>query len=543
MKSPNHLILQGIAAMFRRYAIVPAVHIRRLLTALVLVVIGALITNTVHAAFVVSGDVTPTTDPSNWTNSTYVNIGNTSYGSLQVDGDSDLTSFSARIGNQLGSTGVTTISGNGSTWTESGLLQIGYYGKGTLSIAGGATVINNDSAHIAEYTGSTGAVTVDGTNSTWTCNANLFLGHRGPGTLNITNGGTVSVDSFASFIGGSSSSDSRGMATVDGTGSRWDSSQLFVGDEGFGLLRIAHGGAVTNTYDGALGWVANATGTAIVDGAGSKWNAGYFTVGSAGAAALHITGGGAVTATTYASINSKSLLAIDVGNGSLFKVEDGTGTLANSGAIRILAGAGAAAATYTPIAAIVTGSGARQSVGGKWDTSTNQITVSAATNGSSGNDITGINLATTQRVLVSDSRGWAVGASFLASSNTIDFTATAISGSVLTDLQTLAAGESVRSGWAFSADNYVIGSTTPVYLSLKVGSGWSLDDLDLWHYTTADGWKTYSATDMTYDGTYVSFTATSFSGYAVTAVPEPSAIILVGMGMTSLLAHLWRRLR
>ena len=142
----------------------------------------------------------------------------------------------------------------------------------------------------------------------------------------------------------------------------------------------------------------------------------------------------------------------------------------------------------------------------------------------------GLISATVQRVLVSDSGGWAVGASFLASSSTIDFTATAISGSTLTDLQTLATGQSVRSGWAFSADNYVVSSTNPVYLSLNVGSGWSVDDLDLWHYTTADGWETYSATDMTYDGTYASFTVTSFSGYAVTAVPEPSAIILFGMG-------------
>ena len=32
-----------------------------------------------------------------------------------------------------------TVSGNGSTWTENGLLQIGYYGSGTLAIAGGGS--------------------------------------------------------------------------------------------------------------------------------------------------------------------------------------------------------------------------------------------------------------------------------------------------------------------------------------------------------------------------------------------------------------------
>ena len=204
--------------MFRRSAIVLGVRINCLLTVLVLVVIGVLIPNTVLAAFSISGNVIPTTDPSDWTSSTYIYIGNTSYGSLKVDGDSDLNSFSATIGNVLGSMGVTTVSGTGSTWTESGLLHIGYYGSGTLSIAGGGIVTNNDSAEIAENFGSTGAVTVNGTNSTWNCNATLWIGNDGKGTLNITNGGKVSVGPPGSYVSASyigHNPDSSGTATVD----------------------------------------------------------------------------------------------------------------------------------------------------------------------------------------------------------------------------------------------------------------------------------------------------------------------------------------
>ena len=161
----------------------------------------------------------------------------------------------------------------------------------------------------------------------------------------------------------------------------------------------------------------------------------------------------------------------------------------------------------------------------------------------SGAEIAGINLASTQRALVSGNNNWAVGASFLAQSSTIDFTATAISGTTLTSLQSLlATGDSVLSGWEFLADNYTVSATNPVYLSLRVGTSHSLDDLDLWHYTLTGGWQPYTASDLTYDGTYASFTVTGFSGYAVSglAVPEPSAIILLSIGVASFLVWGWR---
>jgi hypothetical protein len=56
-----------------------------------------------------------------------------------------------------------------------------------------------------------------------------------------------------------------------------------------------------------------------------------------------------------------------------------------------------------------------------------------------------------------------------------------------------------------------------------------------------DGWLPYAASDLTYDGTYASFTVTGFSGYAVSGIPEPSAIILFSMGAASLVAYTWRR--
>ena len=55
-------------------------------------------------------------------------------------------------------------------------------------------------------------------------------------------------------------------------------------------------------------------------------------------------------------------------------------------------------------------------------------------------------------------------------------------------------------------------------------------DLAVWHFDGA-AWTTYTAGDLSYDGTYASFTVTGFSGYAVTvAVPEPAGLgVLAGV--------------
>ena len=50
-------------------------------------------------------------------------------------------------------------------------------------------------------------------------------------------------------------------------------------------------------------------------------------------------------------------------------------------------------------------------------------------------------------------------------------------------------------------------------------------------------------TDLTYDGTFASFTATGLSGYAMAAVPEPCTLVLLGIGAISLLAYARRRQR
>jgi hypothetical protein len=117
----------------------------------------------------------------------------------------------------------------------------------------------------------------------------------------------------------------------------------------------------------------------------------------------------------------------------------------------------------------------------------------------------------------------------------LTFSATGISGAELSALQSkLAAGQSVLSGWSFSTTGYTSGK--PVYLSLFAGAGQTLSGLTIWDFS-AGAWGQFSATDLAYNGTYASFTATNLNDYAVSGtapVPIPGALLLFGPGLVGL---------
>ncbi len=142
-------------------------------------------------------------------------------------------------------------------------------------------------------------------------------------------------------------------------------------------------------------------------------------------------------------------------------------------------------------------------------------------------------------MLINDSgTGWSLGASFLASttSKPLTLTATTISSDALTALdKLLGPQQAVLSGWEFAfSSGYAAGD--PAYLSFDVGAGYPRNGLEVWHY---DGthWTAFTAGDLTYDGTYASFTVTGFSGYAVTTVPEPGTLALLLAAGLGLLAY------
>ena len=100
---------------------------------------------------------------------------------------------------------------------------------------------------------------------------------------------------------------------------------------------------------------------------------------------------------------------------------------------------------------------------------------------------------------------------------------------------------SVSGGWQYSATGSGYTAGDPVYLSFAVPPGLSTLDLDLWHFDGTN-WGSFSASDLTCGGGYANFTVTQFSGYAVSAVPEPSAAASLAITAAMLVfARLHRR--
>src|SRR4030095_12917609 len=84
-----------------------------------------------------------------------------------------------------------TVSGPGSTWTNSVFCFVGSDGMGTLSITNGGSVTASDTG-VGAGVGS-GIVVVDGTGSTWSNDGTIVVGGNanGMGAVTISNGGTV----------------------------------------------------------------------------------------------------------------------------------------------------------------------------------------------------------------------------------------------------------------------------------------------------------------------------------------------------------------
>ena len=245
----------------------------------------------------------------------FLTIGSSGTGTFSITNGGTYSGSSAQglIGRNSGSAGSMTVDGSGSQWSGERLI-VGFSGAGTLNVTNGGTVSGFELGDIGEIAGSIGTATVDGPGSTWFTQGAVSVGPNGTGTLNITNGGAVTSGgaNIAALNPGST-----GMVTVEGAGSIWNSVGLSaVGSQGTGVLTIINGGMVSLSGGAStsIGGSLGSTGTVTVDGAGSSWN--YFSgslfvggssSGSGGVGLLRIENGGTVSATATTVWNTGAL--------------------------------------------------------------------------------------------------------------------------------------------------------------------------------------------------------------------------------------------
>ncbi|MFY0478536.1 autotransporter family protein [Achromobacter marplatensis] len=202
-------------------------------------------------------------------------------------------------------------------WDVGGPLFVGDSLPGTLTISDGGSVLN-DWAAIGDLNGGRGFVTVSGrdgsgTASTWTSLGAVYVGTQpgSNGTLHILDGGMAQSESGAiGFANGSV-----GSVLVSGPGATWNlspNSTFEIGGSGEATLRIDNGGAV-HSGQAVIGWVAGSEGSVTVSGPTSVWDpVNNIYVGFEGVGELHVEDG--ATVRTVGSSAPGAAATVYIGN-------------------------------------------------------------------------------------------------------------------------------------------------------------------------------------------------------------------------------------
>jgi len=190
-----------------------------------------------------TGVATVTGPVSHWNNSGELSVGRGGTGTLNIQAGGLVSDSTGNLGSYAGSTGTATVTDAGSRWNTSGTLHVGNRGGGTLKIEAGG-VVADENGHIGRENGSTGTAMIAGEGSRWENSAALWVGAVGHGTMNVAAGGVVTntEGTIGVFAG------STGIVTVTGSSSKWNNSaQLIIANSNLsnGTLNIENGGLVT----------------------------------------------------------------------------------------------------------------------------------------------------------------------------------------------------------------------------------------------------------------------------------------------------------
>ncbi|PRD40350.1 autotransporter outer membrane beta-barrel domain-containing protein, partial [Phyllobacterium phragmitis] len=112
-----------------------------------------------------------------------------------------------------------TVTGPGSSWTNTNTTLVASSGIGTLNVLNGATASAGLLLSIADLSSGQGTVNVSGAGSTLTSDGALSVGRIGTGTLTIADGGVVNAnaDTFVASFSGSTGTLNIGNGGAAGT--------------------------------------------------------------------------------------------------------------------------------------------------------------------------------------------------------------------------------------------------------------------------------------------------------------------------------------
>ena len=304
-------------------------------------------------------------------------VGATDDGTFNLFSGATATNQNGAIASSdVAATGTVLVDGAGSTWTNTGTLNVGFGTGGgttddTLTVDNGGAVVVNGTVTI----GSTGAIHLDGgsitvNNGNWEREpSSEFQQHHTGGTLTINNGvyesgtgtytlggvgtpkiqlqngatadggsvtindGDISIESGSSYdisgalaLGSAATLNSKLTVTGEsgGTPSEFESASAIFGavNNSAAIVDVFAGGLLTTTGAATIGLAGGSTGTVTVNGMGggnpSKWTIGStFKVGDAGTSAngtLNVEAGAKVEA------NAGSNIGFEIGSTGTLKV-------------------------------------------------------------------------------------------------------------------------------------------------------------------------------------------------------------------------------
>ncbi|RKX41749.1 MAG: hypothetical protein DRP64_10950 [Verrucomicrobia bacterium] len=219
---------------------------------------------------------------------------------LRASNGARIETLDAFLGRYAGSDS-NTISLSNAKWSARNF-SVGHLGNGNrffLSDGAGVDTLNT----YLGYDAGSNEIWIDGNGSTWTNYATFFVGYHSSSignVVHIDNGGSLFSAALAVRTGNSFVMNNGASALISGgtTASLSGGGMLVVGEtQGGNTLAITAGGIV-ESGESILGLLAPATAnSASVDGSGSQWNTTRLVIGDAGGDnSLSVSNGGSVSA-------------------------------------------------------------------------------------------------------------------------------------------------------------------------------------------------------------------------------------------------------